>query len=157
MKLDPNPSHWSPDVKTLGHLVTIIITIVGSVGGGAWYLGREIYVFAEAQTRMVQQLKTVQGQVVEAKLAAHDEGETREKSITGLRSDIMPRIDRLEGAVQKAETEAAAVRTRADDMKEDLRRILDVAQRNLNVTESHGADIRATRDAVSPRDGPAPP
>src|SRR5271156_3320773 len=99
MKLDPNPSHWSQDVKTLGHLITIVITIIGSIAGGAWYLGGEIYKFAETQTMMVQQLRAVQGQVVEAKMAAHDEGETRERSITSLRGDILPRIDRLEGAV----------------------------------------------------------
>ena len=157
MKLDPNPAHWSSDAKTLSHLITLVITIVGSIGGGAWYLGGKIYEFAETQTMMAQQLKDVQGQVIEAKAAAHAEGDMREKSITGLRTDMLPRIDRLEAAVQKAETEASAVRARSDDMKEDLRRILDVAQRNLNVTESHGADIKATRDAVAPKDPPAPP
>src|SRR5271170_513707 len=157
MKIDANPAHWSSDVKTLGHLIVIVTTIVGSIGGGAWYLGGRIYEFAEAQTMMLEKLKMVQTQVVEAKTAAHEEGDMRERSIAGLRLDILPRIDRLEGAVQKAETEAMQVRTSAADMKEDLRRILDVAQRNLNVTESHGADIKATRDAVVGKDAPAPP
>ena len=150
-RLETNPFRWSPDIKALSQLVTLIVTIVGSAAGGAIYIGEQIYSFAETQTKMVQ------SQVIEAKAAAHEEGNVREKSITELRVVLAPRIEKLEDAVQKAETEASAARQRIDDMKEDLRQLKDLAQRNLTVTESHGADIRATRDAVAPKDDPGPP
>lgn len=33
--VDPNPAHWPPDAKMLTQLVTLVLTIVGSVGGSA--------------------------------------------------------------------------------------------------------------------------
>ena len=39
-------------------------------------------------------------------------------------------------------------------MKEELRRILVLTEKNLNVNESHTDDIKATREAVAPKGTP---
>jgi len=150
---DPNPTHWSPDLKAVSQLVTLIITIVGSVGGGSFYLGEKIYDFAEAQTLLIQQVHEMQGQLVEQRSQIQDENLQRSHSLADLKGDIVPRIAKLEEAIHVAEVEAAAARQHAEDMKETLRRLEDYASKNLAVTESHDADIKATAKAVGAEDG----
>ena len=148
MSLDRNPANWSPDVKALTQLVTLIVTIAGSVGGGAFYIGDKIYDFATAQTELIQQVKNMQGQLIDESVAIKDANMQREKSLVALKNDLEPRINTLEKAIHTAENEASAAHQRADDMKETLRRLEDYATKNLAVTESHDADIRATAKAV---------
>jgi peptidoglycan hydrolase CwlO-like protein len=153
MRVDPNPFNWSADIKALAQLIMLI----GTISGWAIYLGDKVYQFAEAQTHMIEQIKTVHAQIVEQKAEIQDTNRQREVSIAELRGNLDPRIAALEQAVHTAETEAAAAKMRADDMKEDLKQLKDLAVRNLNVTESHGADIKATREAVAPKEGPPLP
>lgn len=148
-----NPIRWSADMKAISQLITLVITIIGSVGSLAAYLGSEIYKFAVAQTMMVQELRVVQNQLSDEKTAIIDENKQRTVSLTGLKTELVPRIQILENAINKAEQDASAARQRADDMKEDLRNLKDLATRNLSVTESHDADIRATRKAVTGTEG----
>lgn len=148
LKLDPNPSHWSPDIKALSQLVTLVVTILGSVGGGAFYLGDKIYDFAAAQTVLLQQVREMQGQLIDQRLQIQDENTQRARALDSLKGDLTPRITKLEEAIHIAETEAAGARQRADDMKETLRRLEDYASKNLAVSESHDADIKATAKAV---------
>jgi len=157
MTMDPNPAHWSPDIKALSQLVTLVVTILGSVGGGAVYIGDKIYNFAEAQTELIEQVKNMQGQLVEQKSSIQDENRQRTISLDGLKGDLTPRIDKLETAVHTAENEAAAAHERADDMKKLLDRIEDLAIRNLEVSKSHDADIKATAKAVGADGDQGPP
>ena len=153
MKIE-NPKNWSADMKALGQLIILVISIVGSVGGFGIYVGSGIYKLAEIQTLTMFQLRTLQTQMVEAQGALVESNKQREVSINGLKLELSPRIDTLETAIHIAETEASAAKQRADDMKEDLRRILALTEKNLNVNESHTDDIKATREAVAPKGTP---
>lgn len=59
-------------------------------------------------------------------------------------------------AIVSTQTDAAAAKARVDDIKEDLRRIETLASQNLQVSRSHDADIRATRNAVAPQPSEPP-
>lgn len=154
LHVDPNPFHWSDDVKKVGGLVLMVITVVGSTWKGADYIGSKIYGFAEVQTKIVQRLDALQGQLTDTKVDMKtnviDENTAREKSLAALKADVVPRIDKLEGVVGLAATEAAAAKARIDDMKADLTELKASTAAILNVTRSHDADIKATRKAVAP-------
>ena len=152
----PNPFNWSSNVKSLSAVVTLIVTILGSAWGATNYIGGKIYDFAAIQTRIVQQLNTMAAQILDTKSAITAEDTKREKGFEGIKSELNPRIDHLETAVHSAETEASAAKQRADDMKEQINRLTDLAQRTLNITSSHDADIKATRRAVAPKTGDLP-
>lgn len=157
LHVDPNPLHWSPDVKTISGILVMVITIVGSTWKAADYIGGKIYAFAEGQTAIVQQLKQMQGQLTDAKVEMKtnvlDENAAREKSLAELKQEVVPRIDKLEGVAGLAATEAAAAKVRIDDMKADLTELKASTTAILNVTKSHDADIKATRRAVAPVEG----
>jgi hypothetical protein len=140
LKLE-NPINWSSDAKALAQLAVLVITIIGSVGGLGIYLGD-----------IKGEINAVQYELVDEKSALKESNEQRQSSLNNLKGEVIPRIDNLERAVHAAETEASAAKQRSDDMKEDLKQLKDLAVRNLNVTESHDADIKATREAVAPKD-----
>lgn len=146
MKIDPNPLHWSEDIKALGRLLTLVMTI----GGPLVYIGQGLYNFAEAQTQLIQQVRNMQEQLIDEKVQIQDANVQRERAFIGLKDDVVPRIMKLEDAIHGAEREASAAHARAEDMKEMLKKLEDYAAKNLAVTESHNADIKATRQAVDP-------
>lgn len=150
MIVEPNPLKWSGEtVRSLGQAVTLVIT----VGGPLVWVGQGFYNFAKAQTELIEQVRNMQGQLVDQKASIGDENKQRTQALNGLKDDLNPRIMKLEDAVIKAENEAAAVHTRTEDMKKSLDRIEDLAVRNLTVSESHTAPIKQTRDAVVPTPG----
>lgn len=157
MKIEPNPARWSPDAKALGRTFLQVFPVVVSIIGGVWYIGSGMYSVGAQQARMLDKIEVMQAQIGDAKTAIQDENKQREGAFIGLKGEISPRIDKLETAVHTAESEASAAHARADDMKRSLDRLEDLAVRNLNVSESHDADIRATRNAVAPKDDPGPP
>lgn len=156
MALEPNPFKWSQNLKTLTQGVVLITTIIGSAWGAASYIGGKIYAFAEVQTTIVQQLHGVESQLTEAKNSIAAENRARDASLNGLKGDLAPRIDRLEGAVHDAQTEAAAAKQRVTDMTSDLADLKDLAHQNLRLSASHDDDIKATRRAVAPKPGDIP-
>jgi regulator of replication initiation timing len=153
VSIEPNPFHWSPNMKALSALLSLLVML----GGSAKYLGGEIYYFAEAQTLMSQRVLALQGQMNDAKIAIGDENVQRDKSLTLLKTELSPRIDNLEKVVQSTQMEAAAAKQQIIDMKDDLSRIEVLSQENLKVTNEHTStinetrdDIRATKNAVLP-------
>lgn len=155
LNVDPNPLHWSTDVKTIGGVLIMILTITGSAWKAADYIGGNIYRFAEIQTRTLNQLEALQKQQVDFKVDLKtnlsDENTAREKSMSGLEQALVPRIETLEKAVNVAKSEASAAKARADDMKEDLRDLKGLASQNLAVSQSHTEAITATRNVVAPK------
>lgn len=154
MTFEPNPLNWSPSLRSLAALITVL--------GAIWALGesvtRAIYHFAEVQTTIVSQVRGVQVQLSETKGAIADANAQRDKSLIGLKGEIIPRIDKLEGAVHDAEREASAAKQRADDLKEQIGDLKGIAQQSLSHVRSLDDDIKATRRAVEPKiDRPAVP
>jgi septal ring factor EnvC (AmiA/AmiB activator) len=49
----PNPSQWSPDIKTLGSL---IIT-VGTIAYGMWWIGERIWDASQLQAALIRDVK----------------------------------------------------------------------------------------------------
>jgi outer membrane murein-binding lipoprotein Lpp len=127
--VDPNPLHWSPDIKAISAGLVMIVTIVGSAWKAADYIGGKIYNLAEVQTRTLLEMQTLQAQ----------------------QTALVPRIDTLEKAVNTAEAAAAAAKARADDMKDDLIDLKKVASQNLAVSVSHSEAINATREKIAPK------
>lgn len=151
MTLEPNPFKWSQNLKTLTQGVVLISTIIGSAWGAASYIGGTIYHFAEVQTTIIQQIKGVQVQLSDAKSAVADSNTQRERALNSLEGKIVPRVDKLEDAIQDAKTEAAAAKQRVDDMKEALIEIKSLTRQSLDKAASHDDDIKATRNAVAPK------
>lgn len=152
MSVEPNPFKWSVNLKTLVGLLAVI----GSIWGGAKLGTDAIYHFAEVQTNIMNQLVGLKGQLVDQKAEMANQGAHNEHSLDVLENKITPRIDKLEIAVHSAESEASAAKARADDMKEDLHELKDIATRTFDVTQSNNADIKATRRAVAPKPGDHP-
>lgn len=153
MSLDPNPFRWSANVKTMGGL----LALVGSIWGSADYIGGKIYHFAEIQTAMLAKINGVQTQLSEAKAALADENVQRDRSLGALKGEVVPRIEKLETSVSEARADTAAAKQRADDLKEQIGDIKNIALQSLGIARSHDADIRATRRAVAPKAGDFPP
>lgn len=148
-----NPFSWSANWRAVGQLVTLVITIVSSVGGLAVYVGGGVWHVAEQQTTISQQLQRVQSELIDAKAALVAQDGAREKAIGALKSDVAPRIEDLEKSVNSVKADAAATKQRVDDMREDLLAIKGITTRTLSFTQSHDDDIRATREAVAPKRG----
>lgn len=142
--VDPNPLHWSSDIKTISAILVMVVTVIGSSWKAADYIGEKIYTFAEIQTKTLEQLTQVKSDIVESNRA-------REQSLAQLSKALLPRIDTLEKAVNAAESEASAAKARADDMKDDLRALKGLASQNLAVSVSHSEAINATRAVIAPR------
>jgi hypothetical protein len=165
MKIEPNPARWSPDGKALGRIFLQVFPVVTAIIGGVWFIVAGIYSVGAQQARMLDKIEVMQGQVVDARTAIGDENKQRTQALDGLKSDIGPRIAKLEDAVHKAESEASAAHQRMDDVKEQLGRIEEIGQQGLAVSRSHSSviqetrdDARATRDALVPKDNdPGPP
>lgn len=147
MTFQPNPFRWPSDMKQLLGLLSILATIAGAAN----YVGGKIYEFGRGQERVENAQKATQRDVVETKASILDENHQRENAFNGLKAEVVPRISQLESAVHVAQTEASAARQRADDMKESLVELKNLAMRNLEISTSHGDDISATRNAVAPR------
>lgn len=152
MTFEPNPLHWSPSLRSLAALITVL--------GAIWALGesvtRAIYHFAEVQTTIVSQVRGVQVQIDETKSSLVEAGIQRDKAVAAIKTEIVPRIEKIEDAVHDAEREAAAAKQRADDIKEDLGALKAIAQQSLSVAKSHDEDIKATRKAVAPKAADVP-
>ena len=127
--VSPNPLRWSPDLKSLSSLITLVGAIVSSTVGGAWWIGGKIYDFSKSQTVIIQHIKSIEDGVV-------------------------PRVVKLESDIIETKTNAAAAKQRVDDMAENLKELKSLAQQNLTVSQSHSVDIKATRQAVAPSDAP---
>jgi septal ring factor EnvC (AmiA/AmiB activator) len=96
--------------------------------------------FKEFTTKFDDQIK-IQSVIVEhVKNTEKDIGNLRDQ----LKSD--------ERAISDTNTDAAATRARLNDVKDDLEKIESLATQNLDVSRGHDADIKATRNAVAPRD-----
>lgn len=109
--------------------ILTMLTVVGSVGSAVLFLSSKIYTSAEAATMVAEEIKGLQTQII----------------------GIVPRIERLEITVQGAQTDAATARQRADDMKETLDEVKVIAQKGLDVSNSHTPILDATRRAIAPR------
>lgn len=135
MKIDLNPFHLSPDVKTFAG----VIGIVGSIWTAGEAISGKIYDFGKVQTRILDRL------------------ENNEKQIGDMKNDVVPRINLLEQATNAAKNEAAAGKQLVLDMKENLNDLRNLALQNLHLSQSHTEDIKATREAVAPKEAPIGP
>lgn len=121
-------ANWSPDVKGVTGVVVLVTTIIGASWRAADYIGGQIYDFARGQERIVERLDDMK------------------KTL----AMTIPRIEVLEHDAAIAATAAAAAKAKVEDMKEDLQVLKGIGLQNLSVSQSHSADIKATRDALSP-------
>ena len=135
MSIDPNPFNWSPNIKTIGGLAAIIVTIVGASWSAADTIASKIYAFAQGQTQVIGAIEALR---------------------SDLKDDVVPRVTKLEQEIGDAKADAAATKQRVDDMGQQLGDIKTLTQQNLTLSRSHDADIKATRQAVAP-DRRAPP
>ena len=125
-----NPLQWSKDLKTLGGLLMIIITIIGTSWTAANTIAGKIYNFAEGQTLILQNIRDLD---------------------VSLKKDVIPRVSRLETDVTQTKSDAAVAKQRVDDMAGSLRDIKELSSQNLEVSRSHTDAINATRRAVAPQ------
>lgn len=145
--MELNPLRWSPNMKT----VTGLLALVGSIWGAAVPGVQAIYHLAEVQTTVLAKIQGVQVQLSETKAALVDENVQRDKSLGALKTEIVPRIVKLEDTVSETKADAAAAKQRADDLKEQIGDLKNLARQSLDVAKSHDEDIRATRQAVAPK------
>jgi len=145
------PPRWSRDTKYILGLLTVVLTIVGSTAG-------VVYSFAVSQTTVVEELRTINGQLADAKTAIAEQDIKRDKSLTDLKSDVVPRISLLEKAITLAQNEATGVKQHVDDMTRTLDRLVDITTQGVAISKSHSAaiestqeDVKAVRKVISPK------
>jgi chromosome segregation ATPase len=138
----------TPGGRSTAGIISVCMSIIVPVGGGAAYIGGKIYDFSKAQTSVLEHLKNAQEAITGLKVDIGQSTASQDRSREALKNDIVPRIDKLESTVVETKTEAAAAKARLEDFKETLDEVKSLGQANLAVSQSHTPDIRATRRAL---------
>jgi hypothetical protein len=139
----------TPSTKQVLSAAGLCVSIIGSIGAGAFYIGGKIYDFSKAQTSMLEHLRSAEGQILGLKTDISTSVAAQDHSREALKNDIVPRIDKLDTAVIETKTEAAAAKAKLEDFKETLDEVRGLAKANLAVSQSHSQDITATRQDVA--------
>lgn len=118
-------------------MIVGVLAICATVGGGAKYIGEEIYSFAKAQTLLIEHVRGA------------------EKAISGLGDDqknLKAGLDKEHDDADKASRAAMTAAKAAADLippiQSDITELKKLAQTNLDVSNSHTKPIEETRKAL---------
>lgn len=108
-----------PTVRTIG----TIVSILAAVGAGAKYIGQSIYTFAKGQTLMIEH-------------------------IDQLREGLVQEHKDAQSAASAAMTAARSASDLIPPIQSDIVELKRLAQKNLDVSNSHTQSIEDTRKAL---------
>jgi chromosome segregation ATPase len=146
----------SLNLKAVGAVIGIVLPITGSIVGGFGYAGEKFYNFAEQQTRLADAVMMLNNKIEDGLTR---EGKARDGVITNLREELRDVKTDLQSTKANANTaaiDAMGLETNFKNLEKSVDEIKSIVTQTDKITRSHDEDIRATRQAVAPRDDNPP-